>query len=414
MVIKAWSKVKEELACLKYLTKGNVGVIALTWILFGIGHSLVGPLFSRYIKMLGAGDFEVSLVRMFGLIALTIALIPGGYLTDKLGRRSIIVPFTFIVVLFSFVYAIVPDWKVLLIVWFIDSLFHFYVPALSVIIIDSLPPEVRARGLTFTLIVPNIPWLIFPPIGGYLSELYGINGIRLAYVIDGLIGLLAAFIRFKLLKETLSHERGEPLRPLKVVIDSYRDIVRIITNLPSRIKLLLISRLILLPYPYVFLETYGILFAEEYLNIDRTMYGAFISISTAVSTIIVLITLPFLDMMPRRYLASIPCLLQALAFLYLYIDRSPLSFLMLMIVQYSIMPITASAIQAYIGDKTPLDLRGRIFALFRVVTTLGFSLSNPTIGYLYSILIPGNPYPAVFLCSLTPIITSLYLYYVMR
>jgi len=407
-------RIRSELSCLRYLVKGNVAVLTLTWILFGIGHALVSPLFSRYIKMLGAGDFEVSLVRMMGLIATTIALIPGGYLTDKLGRRKIIVPFTFVIVSFSFIYAIVPDWKTLLIIWFIDSLFHFYTPALAVVLIDSLPPQVRARGLVFSFLIPNIPWFFFPPIGGYLSEIYGVNGIRLAYVIDGCIGLIAAFIRLKLLKETLPETTATSLPGFKAVIGSYRNIIKLAAELPTNIKMLLICCIFIIPYPMVFLETYGIIFAEEYLGINRLSYGAYISMSMLFSTIALIFILPFLDLYPRKYLAAIPFLLMFFAYTLLYVRRDPLSLLVLMTIEQASIVVSGSAIQAYVGDHTSIDMRGRVIALVRVVRVLGLSIANPIIGFLYSMLIPGDPYPAVMACILTSIVGATFLLTVLK
>ena len=136
--------------------KGNVGVMVITWILFGIGWATVMPYFSLYIKLLGGGDFEVSLVRSLGVLGAVLMTIPGGYLTDKLGRRRIIIPMTWIITLITFLYAIVPNWTVLLILWFIDSALRFYRPALMTIIIDSLPPHMRARGVALTMIASNI------------------------------------------------------------------------------------------------------------------------------------------------------------------------------------------------------------------------------------------------------------------
>jgi len=42
---------------------------------------------------------------------------------------------------------------------------HFYQPALTAILLDSLPPEKRGGGMMLTAVLPQVPWLFLPPVG---------------------------------------------------------------------------------------------------------------------------------------------------------------------------------------------------------------------------------------------------------
>ncbi|MEM1858381.1 MAG: MFS transporter, partial [Desulfurococcaceae archaeon] len=80
----------ESIADLKEVFKGNVGVIALSWFLFSLTGSLVNPFFAKYAKDLGASDLHVAVMRSLGMLALALSTIPGGLLTDYLGRVKVI------------------------------------------------------------------------------------------------------------------------------------------------------------------------------------------------------------------------------------------------------------------------------------------------------------------------------------
>lgn len=54
-----------------------------------------------------------------------------------------------------------------------------------------------------TSIIPSIPWLIFPPIGGWLIDRYGVEDFRIAYMLNEVTVILAALLRTKLLMETM-------------------------------------------------------------------------------------------------------------------------------------------------------------------------------------------------------------------
>lgn len=102
----------------KRILKGNIGIIVVSWVLFGIGNVLVYPYFSIYVKLLGGGDFDIGLVNSISSVAGLLLTIPGGYLTDVYGRKRIII---------------------------FGSMAHFYTPALRTIVADSLPEDSRAH-----------------------------------------------------------------------------------------------------------------------------------------------------------------------------------------------------------------------------------------------------------------------------
>jgi MFS family permease len=76
---KFWSDINEILT-------GNVRIMALSWFLFALSRALVQPFFTKYAKDLVATDLDVARKRMVAMLALSLSLIPGGFLTDTIGR----------------------------------------------------------------------------------------------------------------------------------------------------------------------------------------------------------------------------------------------------------------------------------------------------------------------------------------
>ncbi|RLE51709.1 MAG: hypothetical protein DRJ26_05490, partial [Candidatus Methanomethylicota archaeon] len=294
--------------------RGNVGVMIISWIFFGIAMSITIPYFPLYVKALGGTDFHIALVGSASGLAALPLIIPGGYLTDIIGRKRMIIPLTWAVSVLFFAYALAPNWIALLIIRMIDSFLHFYRPALHAIIVDSLPPEVRARGIMITSIIPSIPWLIFPPIGGWLIDKYGAYGFRLAYVISGLTGIAAAALRTKFLMETLAEEKiKKKVSPFKAISEAYVDVFRVLKEAPREVMYIIIGSLLISGMSVSAYNSYAVVFVTEYSNVTREAWGWFKTIGTLASMGLSIIILPYLDRLPRKMLIIVSGLMFALS-----------------------------------------------------------------------------------------------------
>ncbi|MEM4966884.1 MAG: MFS transporter [Zestosphaera sp.] len=140
----------------RFMLKGNVGIMAISWFLFSLSGALVQPFFTLYAKSLGADEFSIALVKSAGLLALSIALIPGGLLTDYIGRVKMIVAGTIGITVIQFLYALADSWRFLALTWILDELLHFYQPALSAIVMDSLPKDKTLKGFIILASIPKL------------------------------------------------------------------------------------------------------------------------------------------------------------------------------------------------------------------------------------------------------------------
>jgi MFS family permease len=95
---------------LSFWLRGNVGAMIISWFLFAISGSLTFPYLSKYLQMLGASDIEIGMVRALGSLAVLLTILPGGVLTDVIGRKRSIVIGTWGIAVVQFLYAVVQDW----------------------------------------------------------------------------------------------------------------------------------------------------------------------------------------------------------------------------------------------------------------------------------------------------------------
>jgi len=210
----------------KSILSGNVGIMAISWFLFGLSGALVQPFFTLYAKALGASDLAISYIRSAGMVALAISVIFGGFLTDFIGRVKTIVLGTSLIVITQYAYAFARDWVMLSIIWIIDEMAHFYQPALTAIVMDSLPRDKTLRGFLALNAFPSIPWLFMPIVGGYLFDKYGLPGIRFGFIISGSISAVVLVLRIKGLKETYkANNRSQSISSVFTEIFRYRSVL---------------------------------------------------------------------------------------------------------------------------------------------------------------------------------------------
>jgi DHA1 family multidrug resistance protein-like MFS transporter len=142
--------------------RGNLLTLIASWLFVFFTFSLVFSFESPFFRELGAPPFIIGLMGSVGAATLGLVRIPGAYITDKYGRKQIIVTMTFLIA-FSFVfYVFAPDWRFVLIGMVISNLSLIYQPALDAILADSIPPEKRGMGYAATNVIPNIPTVFAP------------------------------------------------------------------------------------------------------------------------------------------------------------------------------------------------------------------------------------------------------------
>jgi MFS family permease len=165
-----------------------------------IGGTLLFPFFALYItEKFNVGMTQAGILlgmsSLFGLIGSTV----GGALTDKFGRKQLILFGLIFSAVSTLAFGLVTEYSILfplmVVVGLLSSVAH---PAHDAMIADILPEKQRQEGFGILRVVGNLSWMIGPTIGGFVAN---INFFYL-FVIDAVISCLVAAIIFRVIPET--------------------------------------------------------------------------------------------------------------------------------------------------------------------------------------------------------------------
>jgi MFS family permease len=401
------SAVKQYTVELRELLAGNVGVMALSWFLFSLAGGLVNPFFSKYAKDLGASDIDVAYMRSTGMLALALSLIPGGILADYIGRAKSIIIGTACVTVAQFLYALAPDWRFFFYVYVFDQASHFYQPALTAIVMDSVPRSKEFKGFLALNIVTSIPSVFMPFIGGVLYEKYNTTGVRVGFLTQGVVALTVLVLRIKALRETYV-ARDKELSSLIFELAGYRPV------LVKTLELYIYTS-ILQQVAVGVSATYGAIYAMEVLAVPKSMWGVVSSVATlgGIVSSLILLRLKRTNISLMATCGSIGVVTNILLFALPYFTKSyVLELLALASLIGSISSnILGSSISAMLTLILPVEVRGRAIGIQRILDNIGASIASIIAGLLYTSLGPGQ---ALVISGLVGLVSTMYLYALVR
>ncbi len=165
-----------------------------------LGGSLLFPFFALYItKKFNVGMTEVGGLFAVFFVSSFIGSFPGGALTDRFGRKGIII-FSLISTSFSTLFmGFVNEFQVFLIVAFISGIFtDVGGPAYEAVFMDILPEEKRASGFGIRRVAFNLAVVLGPLIGGFIAA----RSYLALFIIDAIVSGIVALMVFLLIPET--------------------------------------------------------------------------------------------------------------------------------------------------------------------------------------------------------------------
>jgi MFS family permease len=165
-----------------------------------LGGSLLFPFFALYVtKKFNVGMTEVGGLFAIFFISSFIGAFPGGALTDRFGRKGIII-FSLIASSVSTLFmGFVNEFQVFLMVAFISGIFtDVGGPAYEAVFMDMLPQEKRASGFGIRRVAFNLAIVLGPVIGGFLAA----RSYLALFIIDSIVSGIVAVMVFLLIPET--------------------------------------------------------------------------------------------------------------------------------------------------------------------------------------------------------------------
>ncbi len=178
-------------------------ILMMNLIIALLGQGMVIPILPEYLKQFHAAGTEAGyLIAAFGAAQFLFSPI-GGQLSDKWGRKKLIIAGLFLTVISDFIFAVSNTLPLLYAARFIGGIaLGLMVPSNMAYVVDVTTPDTRAKGMGYLGAAMNLGMVLGPGLGGLIAHF----GIRAPYFVASGLSLAATLLTF-LLPESLPPER---------------------------------------------------------------------------------------------------------------------------------------------------------------------------------------------------------------
>jgi MFS family permease len=322
-----------------------------------VGGTMLFPFFMLYItQKFDVGVTQAGVVLGFFSIFGMLGGMIGGALTDKLGRRSLI--------LFGLVFSAISTlslglvnqfWMLFPLAVLTGLLSDIAHPAHQAMIADILPEKQRAEGFGILRVVANISWIIGPTIGGLIAN----QSYLYLFIIDAVISCFVAVLFYRYIPETKPEATAES--ESQSVVQTFAGYGKVLKDL-AFVAFILAGMLMLMAYQQMY-STLSVYLRDNH-GIDPQGYG-FLMSTSAITVIL------FQFWVTRRIKHRSPFLMMALGTLFYMVGFGlfgfvslywlfALNIVIITIGEMIIMPTS----QALAANFAPEAMRGRYMAVF--------------------------------------------------
>jgi MFS family permease len=310
------------------------------------------------VSFFGAGSF--------------IAQLTGGELTDRLGRRPVMLMSFFITPLFMVTLGLAHDLILISICTFIVGFFtDLYRPAVGAAIADLVPSESRTRAYGYNYWAINLGAAVAPILAGIVAKYFD---YLILFVADALTTAIFGFIVLLGIHET---------RPAEAHQSAHISLRERLSQL-KRAPILLMFSFITLFFGVIYTQGYVTLPVDmESHGLGPEQYGTALAVN---GFLIVLVTIPVSNMAakwPRFETVAISAFLLGLGFGVTALATN-LPLFALSVAIWTLGEIAATSVgPTIIADLSPIELRGVYQGIFGAAWGLSYFIGPLAGGWVY-------------------------------
>ncbi|HSF83444.1 MAG TPA: MFS transporter [Anaerolineales bacterium] len=333
------------------------------WILVGaafidrLGGALLFPFFTLYLtRKFAIGMTQVGVI--FGVFAISsfIGSMIGGALTDRIGRKSMLI-FGLVMSSVSSVLMGVIDVLPLFIVvaLVVGILSESGGPAQQALVADLLPEKQRAGGFGIIRVAFNLAVTIGPVIGGFLAS----RSYLLLFISDAVTSLITALIAYFALHETRHKPAAD--EPKQSMGETFRGYFKVLGD-KAYIWFLLASTLMVLVY--LQMNTTLAVYLRDMHGISEQGFGYILSLNAGMVVLFQFAVTRWVNRYNPLMVMTAGTLLYAIGFaMYGFVGAYSLFLAAMVVITIGEMMVSPVG-QAIVARLAPEDMRGRYMAVF--------------------------------------------------
>lgn len=343
------------------------------------GGALVFPFIALYLgRRFGTTETETGLVFTFYAVVSLFSGAAGGALTDRFGRKTVMVIGLAAAIVFSTMMAFASTLTMVLVAILVTGLLSpIFGPAVNAMITDMLPEERRQRGFGLIRVAANLGVVIGPMLGGLLADRDG--GFMWLFLGDALTSGIFALVIWLLIPETKPVEEVSEVKPQEhwtaslKIFDGYG---RIIRDSPFVLFSLvyLVSTIV-----YSQMNTTMVLYMDKEFSMSASQYSMLIALNAAMVVVLQFPLSAYIERFRNARMLALGALLYGVGFgMFAWVGELWWLALGMVVITFGEM-IMVPVAQTVVADMSPVDMRGRYMGFYGLVWSVSFGI-GPALG----------------------------------
>jgi len=335
-------------------------VLVASALIENVAFGLIIPYLTLYMIIdLGISEILTGVVLMTYTIAAMPAMIIGGMLADRIGRRPVLLASLGLMAITFLMYFFAYNFTTIVILAFVDSFVgSMYMPAANAMVADMIPSKDRPRAFSMMRIAWNTGIVLGPVLG---AVIVASSSIRVLFVFGSAILASAFVLNFILIRET----KPADAKPEDM---SFRKVLAVGKDRPF---LLLCSLTGILWFTFAQWMSVLPVYATRDLGLELYEYGLLFTVSSLLVVVTQLSVTGYIVRFRRSSVMMTGHLTVALGFALIYLAFDFWSLLACIVVITVGEIIYMSILSAVIADMAPSDKRGSYMGFSGFVQTLG-------------------------------------------
>jgi multidrug resistance protein len=351
--------------------------IEVTIMMMGIG--LVSPILPQYARTFGVNMTLIGmLITIFG-IARMIVDIPAGRLTDKVGRRPVLIIGPLILAIGSIGCGLAQNYWLFLSFRFIQGIGSaMYTTAAMVMLADISTEDNRGKLMSFYQGCILLGAGLGPTMGGFLAQYFG---LRVPFFAFAALAISASIWAYFSLPESRPEKIYRQSKNQEVLLDSHQKAIKNLLRDPNFLLISLITFGVFITRQGAQNQILPLLSADR-LGLNEGQIGFALTIVAVIQLVTIFISGRLSDRIGRKAVITPGCIIIAISLIMLSYTNS-YSFLIFTCLIMGMGIGTCGPISsAYVADIIPKESYSVGMGTYRAISDLGFVIGPVLLGWL--------------------------------